>query len=50
MADWGSMGCVIAQTRGQTFPTLGQAFKTLDRAFSLLLNRQKFGRVFQKLS
>ena len=37
------MGRVITQTRGRDF-------QTLDRAFSFLLNPQKIGRVFQKLS
>ena len=46
VADWDSMGCVITQTRGQTFQTLGRAFQTLARAFSFLLNPQTLDRVF----
>ena len=43
VADWDSMGGVITQTRDRAFESLG-------RAFSILLNPQKLGRVFRKLS
>ena len=50
MADWDNMGRVITQTRARTFQTLTRAFRTLGRAFGFLLNPQKLGQVFQKLS
>ena len=34
VADWNSMGRVIAQPRARAFQRLGRAFQTLGRAFS----------------
>ena len=40
LADWGSMGRVVTQTRGRAFQTLG-------RAFDFLLRLQKLRRVLE---
>ena len=42
VADWGSMGHAVTQTRGRAFQILG-------RAFDFLLSLQKFGREFERL-
>ena len=49
VADWDSMGHIVAQTRGRAFQTFGRAFDLLLRLQKLGQGLEKFGRAFERL-